>query len=258
MIIPAETEARTAPIGAAAATAAAGLPTGLLGAAGAGLAGLAAGRPVDLRSGARSRAGRRAQRGNAYLPFYGVHQAGIVTPVQDRLHFAAFDVTTDSRDELVELLQDWTVAAARMTQGLGAGELGPTSGPVRRAAGRHRRGDRPAAGRADHHLRLRSDAVPHGGGKDRFGLGRPSSRRHCSGCRTSRPTTWTRPSPTATSASRPAPTTRRSRCTRSATWPGSPSAGLRCAGPSSASGVRPRPRPARTRRGTCWGSRTAR
>ena len=49
--------------------------------------------------------------------------------MQDRLHFAAFDVITDSRDELVGLLQDWTVAAARMTRGLGAGEVGPTSGP---------------------------------------------------------------------------------------------------------------------------------
>jgi deferrochelatase/peroxidase EfeB len=45
------------------------------------------------------------------------------------LHFAAFDVTTDSRQQLIQLLKDWTLAAARMTQGLGAGELGPTSGP---------------------------------------------------------------------------------------------------------------------------------
>jgi len=45
------------------------------------------------------------------------------------LHFAALDVITDSREELVQLLKDWTIAAARMTQGLGAGEVGPTSGP---------------------------------------------------------------------------------------------------------------------------------
>jgi deferrochelatase/peroxidase EfeB len=62
-------------------------------------------------------------------PFYGTHQAGISTPAQDRLHFATFDVTTDSREELVALLQEWTAAAARMTQGQGAGEYGPTSGP---------------------------------------------------------------------------------------------------------------------------------
>jgi deferrochelatase/peroxidase EfeB len=42
------------------------------------------------------------------VPFHGEHQAGIVTPAQDRLHFVAFDVTTKDRDELVELLKDWT------------------------------------------------------------------------------------------------------------------------------------------------------
>ena len=61
-------------------------------------------------------------------PFRGAHQAGIVTPAQDRLHFAAFDVTTDSREELVALLQAWTDAAERMTQGRGAGPVGPTQG----------------------------------------------------------------------------------------------------------------------------------
>ncbi len=49
--------------------------------------------------------------------FHGDHQAGIVTPSQDRLHFASFDVTTDSRDELIALLQAWTKAAEAMTAG---------------------------------------------------------------------------------------------------------------------------------------------
>lgn len=62
-------------------------------------------------------------------PFHDRHQAGIATPVQDRLHFATFDVTTDDRSALIDLLRRWTEAAARLTQGLGAGELGPTSGP---------------------------------------------------------------------------------------------------------------------------------
>ncbi|WP_067171642.1 iron uptake transporter deferrochelatase/peroxidase subunit [Microtetraspora niveoalba] len=65
---------------------------------------------------------------SAPVPFYGAHQAGIVTPAQDRLHFVAFDVTTDKRDELVELLQDWTSAAARMTQGQEAGTFGAVGG----------------------------------------------------------------------------------------------------------------------------------
>jgi deferrochelatase/peroxidase EfeB len=61
-------------------------------------------------------------------PFRGVHQAGIVTPAQDRLHFAAFDLTTDSREDVVALLKAWTDAAERMSRGEGAGPVGPTSG----------------------------------------------------------------------------------------------------------------------------------
>ena len=56
------------------------------------------------------------------------HQAGIVTPAQDRLHFVAFDVTTDSRDELVAMLQAWTAAARRMTAGRDAGPVGAVDG----------------------------------------------------------------------------------------------------------------------------------
>jgi deferrochelatase/peroxidase EfeB len=62
------------------------------------------------------------------VPFYGARQAGITTPAQDRLHFAAFDVTTKKRAELVELLQQWTAAAARMTQGKDAGTFGAVGG----------------------------------------------------------------------------------------------------------------------------------
>jgi deferrochelatase/peroxidase EfeB len=63
------------------------------------------------------------------VEFYGERQAGIVTPAQDRLHFAAFDVITDSREELIELLQAWTSAAAKMTQGRDVGEFGAMDGP---------------------------------------------------------------------------------------------------------------------------------
>jgi deferrochelatase/peroxidase EfeB len=62
------------------------------------------------------------------VQFYGRHQAGITTPAQDRLHFVVFDVTTTKRDELIELLQDWTTAAARMTQGKDAGTFGAVGG----------------------------------------------------------------------------------------------------------------------------------
>jgi deferrochelatase/peroxidase EfeB len=58
----------------------------------------------------------------ATYPFHGRHQSGITTPAQDRLHFAAFDVTTDSRDELVALLRAWTEAAREMTAGSPVGQ----------------------------------------------------------------------------------------------------------------------------------------
>ncbi len=62
-------------------------------------------------------------------PFYGTHQAGITTPMQDYLHFAALDLTTDSRDRLIKLLQAWTAASAAMTQGREIGDFGAVNGP---------------------------------------------------------------------------------------------------------------------------------
>src|SRR3954466_12794518 len=58
------------------------------------------------------------------VPFHGRHQAGIATPVQDRLHFAAFDVEPGApRAHLAGLLREWSGAAARMTAGLPAGPV---------------------------------------------------------------------------------------------------------------------------------------
>ncbi|GAB05323.1 deferrochelatase/peroxidase EfeB [Gordonia amarae] len=51
------------------------------------------------------------------VPFRGARQAGIITAAQDRLHFASFDVITDKRDELVNMLKEWTRAAERLTRG---------------------------------------------------------------------------------------------------------------------------------------------
>jgi deferrochelatase/peroxidase EfeB len=53
-------------------------------------------------------------------PFFGVHQAGITSPMQDALYFAAFDLATEKREDLITLLQNWTNAAARLTAGLPA------------------------------------------------------------------------------------------------------------------------------------------
>lgn len=97
---------------------------GLFGLAGAGVAGAGIGIGAD-RAVLAATESTPAQT----YPFYGKHQAGITTPAQDRLHFAAFDVLDIDRAELKSLLRDWTVAAARMTSGLPAGKFDPGGGP---------------------------------------------------------------------------------------------------------------------------------
>jgi len=88
---------------------------GLAGVAGAGLVGCA-GQP-DPATGT--------------VPFYGANQAGVDTDVQDRLAFAAFDVTSTSRADLIDMLKTWTAAAEAMTRGVmvpgesNAGEVPP-------------------------------------------------------------------------------------------------------------------------------------
>ena len=66
--------------------------------------------------------------GSLSYSLYGEHQPGIVTPAQDRLHFAAFDVITKDREDLVRVLKLWTAASARMMKGEDAGMFGATSG----------------------------------------------------------------------------------------------------------------------------------
>ena len=46
----------------------------------------------------------------AVEPFFGAHQGGIVTPQQSHSYVAAFDLKTDSRVDLVNLLREWTDA----------------------------------------------------------------------------------------------------------------------------------------------------
>jgi deferrochelatase/peroxidase EfeB len=56
------------------------------------------------------------------VPFLGRYQAGIATPVQDRMHTVAFDLNTTDRAALIRLFKAWTDAAARMTAGREVGE----------------------------------------------------------------------------------------------------------------------------------------
>lgn len=57
---------------------------------------------------------------NQSLPFYGTRQAGIATDMQSALYFAAFDLTTEKRADVVALLKRWSDAAARLCAGLPA------------------------------------------------------------------------------------------------------------------------------------------
>lgn len=105
---------------------------GLLGLAiGGGVAGLAVGAGAGLVGGeALGRAHAQADAETVH-GFFGDHQAGITTSVQEHLHFASFDMMprTD-RDDLISLLQDWSYAAARMTQGLEVSASGAVGGPA--------------------------------------------------------------------------------------------------------------------------------
>lgn len=96
----------------------------VLGWTGAGvvLGAAAAGGAVSVLNGDTGSDTQNAASAGAAVEFHGTHQAGIVTPVQDRLHFASFDITTDDRDELAQLLKDWTAAAERMSKGQAVGE----------------------------------------------------------------------------------------------------------------------------------------
>lgn len=99
---------------------------GVLGIAGAGLVALGASAATGYAAGRRDPEPAPASRS---YPLAGEHQPGITTPAQDRLHLATFDLLTEDREDVVDLLRAWTAAADRMMRGLPAGELGPSSGP---------------------------------------------------------------------------------------------------------------------------------
>jgi deferrochelatase/peroxidase EfeB len=61
--------------------------------------------------------------GTGQVEFYGEHQAGIDTPAQDRLHFAAFDLVTEDPAALRELMEEWSKAASEMSQGQMVGDV---------------------------------------------------------------------------------------------------------------------------------------
>lgn len=96
---------------------------GLFGLTGAGVAlagaGVAAGYGLS---------GDGSAAGDGAVAFRGAHQAGIVTPAQDRLHFVALDLTTTDRAAVRDLLARWTASAERMTAGRETAEGGALPG----------------------------------------------------------------------------------------------------------------------------------
>jgi deferrochelatase/peroxidase EfeB len=84
--------------------------------AGAALVGIGAGLERVLGGSARSTAAQSTSPVSTE-DFYGFHQAGIGTPAQDYLQFAAFDVTSDAADDLRGVLEQWTAVAGLLTAG---------------------------------------------------------------------------------------------------------------------------------------------
>ncbi|KQT74445.1 iron uptake transporter deferrochelatase/peroxidase subunit [Microbacterium sp. Leaf436] len=103
---------------------------GLMGLAiGAGAAGLAVGAGGGFAGGAAYGQDQARRAMDATAAASGIHQVGITTPVQDHLHFASYDMMArTTRDDLAELLSDWTYAATRMMQGLDVSATGAVGG----------------------------------------------------------------------------------------------------------------------------------
>jgi deferrochelatase/peroxidase EfeB len=150
----------------------------LLAAAGGGALGLAVGggSGYALGHGAGGQDEPGAQAGaQGTIPFHGSHQAGIVTPAQDRLVFGAFDLTIDSARELRELLRTWTDAAVAMTAGRPTGPIsaGADTGaadPLEEPPADTGEAVGLPAARLTITFGLGSDVFGRRGGEDRFGL----------------------------------------------------------------------------------------
>ncbi len=106
---------------------------GALGVAGAGVAGAAVAGGVGYAVARRDDDGAAtpAAASNT-VSLYGPHQAGIATEAQDRLAFAAFDLTTLDPMAVQTLLGLWAAAAAQMTAGrpVGPPEINPEAPPL--------------------------------------------------------------------------------------------------------------------------------
>lgn len=98
----------------------------LFGMIGAGAAGIAVGAAGGAAAQTALSGGfdeNRVDTVHGVVPFEGEHQAGITTEAQDRMHFASFELNrATSREDLIQLLKDWTTAARALTQGKDIGD----------------------------------------------------------------------------------------------------------------------------------------
>lgn len=73
-----------------------------------------------------------ASKNDQTIPFHGKYQAGIDSQQQSSTYFAAFDLTTKNRADIIALFKKWTVAAERITQG---GTAAPLTADLSQPAG---------------------------------------------------------------------------------------------------------------------------
>jgi deferrochelatase/peroxidase EfeB len=102
------------------------------------------------------------------VAFYGSSQAGIGTPAQEFLDFAAFDLTSGSVDDLRDLLKEWTLAAGVLSSG-------QPYEPIPEAADAAPSDTGEAIGAGPSRLTITIGFGPSlfgAGGEDRFGLSR--------------------------------------------------------------------------------------
>lgn len=93
---------------------------------GSAAAGALAGAATVFASTSRAQEGQApAGGGNAVVPFYGEHQAGIATPPQRNLVFASFGLSSADPAAVQRVLARWSAAMQRMSQGAAIGRIEP-------------------------------------------------------------------------------------------------------------------------------------
>jgi deferrochelatase/peroxidase EfeB len=101
-----------------------GLVRAAAGIAAAATAGLGVGSVAEAVVDGKNGGGSEPRLADAVEPLCGEHQGGITTAAQGHSYFAALDLETERRDDLIRMLRAWTEAAARMTAGRSAAPFG--------------------------------------------------------------------------------------------------------------------------------------